>query len=291
MLRFVLPCLLPFTWAIIGADSIDSLAKIAADKNADMAARVAAVQKLGQAGAAAKPAVPSIAAAYEEFLLFQDANKDIIEGRRQPTPAEEEKLMKTIDKIGELYHSCATALSDIGPDAAAALPVLLKDLKQNKAGIAGGTILKIDPNRAVEVNEIMIVVQIKLWIYLQGRGLERTKAYAMNYKDLENFGREPPLKDEPLPPWDYRIRFLTAQSERAQGGKQSYLADGIATKGYGFVVYPAAYGKTANRTFVVVKAGAAPEKTYRADLGPKTREIVEKMTEWDPQDAWKEGLE
>ncbi len=287
MQRLVLAVLLINISLAAAEESITELAKIIADNNAEMGVRVAAAKKLGDKGKDARLAVDALASAYNDFLIFQVKNKDIIEGKRQPTPEEEERLLKTIDGIGKLYHATANALGKIGPDAASAIPTLMKDLKQNCAGIAGTTILKIDPSRQIEVNEILIVGEVKRWIFLQEQLFKTARQYATTYKDLENAGRIPPSADDnTVPDWGYRFKSLAAQTERGNGGRQSFLVEGKMTKGFGFIVYPAEYGITAKTSFLVIKLNGQPVRTYSRDLGTDTSGIVAKMSECDPDDKW-----
>jgi len=55
--------------------------------------------------------------------------------------------------------------------------------------------------------------------------------------------------------------------------------------GFALVAYPAEYGSSGVMTFIVNYEGIV----YQKDLGPKTAEIAEKMTLYDPDPSWKKA--
>ena len=65
-----------------------------------------------------------------------------------------------------------------------------------------------------------------------------------------------------------------------------YIVDGKMTKGFAFLAYPADYRSSGVMTFMVNQDGVIVQK----DLGPKTEELVSKMTEFNPNKTWDEVL-
>jgi hypothetical protein len=80
----------------------------------------------------------------------------------------------------------------------------------------------------------------------------------------------------------YYFKILTAQGPHAIGGAFDYLVNGKLILGFGLVAYPARYGSTGVKTFIVNQEGVVYEK----DLGEKTGE-ASAMTAYDPDDTWK----
>jgi len=85
---------------------------------------------------------------------------------------------------------------------------------------------------------------------------------------------------EPL--YGYYLKILTAQGPHATGGPFDYLVNGRLLLGFGLVAYPARYGSTGVKTFIVNQEGVVYEK----DLGEKTGEAAA-MTTYDPDETWK----
>ena len=80
----------------------------------------------------------------------------------------------------------------------------------------------------------------------------------------------------------YFYKILTAQGPHANGGAFDYLVNGEMVLGFAMVAYPANYGSTGIKTFIVNQEGVIHEK----DLGEKTAEAA-KMTTYDPDETWK----
>ncbi len=79
----------------------------------------------------------------------------------------------------------------------------------------------------------------------------------------------------------YFFKILTAQGPHANGGAFDYLVNGKMVLGFGMVAYPASYGSTGVKTFIVNQEGVIYEK----DLGDKTPE-ASAMTTFDPDESW-----
>ena len=80
----------------------------------------------------------------------------------------------------------------------------------------------------------------------------------------------------------YYFKVLTAQGPHASGGEMSYLKDGVMTRGFALIAWPANYGSTGIMTFVVDKSGIV----YQKDLGRKTGEVATGYSAYDPDHTW-----
>jgi hypothetical protein len=80
----------------------------------------------------------------------------------------------------------------------------------------------------------------------------------------------------------YFYKVLRRQGPSASGGAYDYIAGDKMIGGFALVAYPAEYENSGIMTFLVNHEGAIFEK----DLGSQTGEIVESMTEFNPDDTW-----
>jgi hypothetical protein len=80
----------------------------------------------------------------------------------------------------------------------------------------------------------------------------------------------------------YRYRLLTSQGPHATGGRMDYLVNGRLIGGFGVVAYPAQYGNSGIMSFITSHDGIV----YERDLGPKTQQVAESLTEFDPGPGW-----
>ena len=87
---------------------------------------------------------------------------------------------------------------------------------------------------------------------------------------------------ELIPFWGYYFRILTAQGDRASGGRKSYLANGDMSAGFALVAFPAKYAASGVMTFIVNQDGVVYEK----DLGPETEKLVAGISEFNPDETW-----
>ncbi|HSC75451.1 MAG TPA: DUF2950 domain-containing protein [Pseudomonadales bacterium] len=85
-----------------------------------------------------------------------------------------------------------------------------------------------------------------------------------------------------LPYHGYYYRALFAQGAHAQGGAQEYFVDGLLTQGVAMLAWPAEYGVSGIKTFIVNHDGVVYEK----DLGEDTETLVEKIELFDPDSSW-----
>ena len=80
----------------------------------------------------------------------------------------------------------------------------------------------------------------------------------------------------------YYYKVLTRQGASATGGAYDYIAGDKMIGGFALVAYPAEYENSGVMTFLVNHEGSV----FQKDLGEQTSEIVEGMTEFDPDDTW-----
>lgn len=81
----------------------------------------------------------------------------------------------------------------------------------------------------------------------------------------------------------YYFKILTQQGSSAPGGAMNYIVHGKMIGGFALVAYPATYRNSGVMTFIVNHTGTV----YQKDLGPRTAEIADKMTDFDPDQSWK----
>jgi len=67
------------------------------------------------------------------------------------------------------------------------------------------------------------------------------------------------------------------------GGARDYMANGMMIGGFGMVAWPAEYGASGIKTFVVNQDGLIYEK----DLGPHTTEAANAIRAFNPDASWK----
>jgi hypothetical protein len=96
-------------------------------------------------------------------------------------------------------------------------------------------------------------------------------------------GYGPAGDDTPEPFHGYYYKILTGQGANPAGGRKSYLdAKGLMTKGFAAVAWPASYGNSGIKTFVVSQTGIVFEK----DLGKDTGTLAAAISEYDPDRTW-----
>ena len=97
----------------------------------------------------------------------------------------------------------------------------------------------------------------------------------------KGYGDEP-LGGEPVPYHGYFYRILTRQGKDAPGGARGYMVGAKMIGGFAMVAYPAKYGASGVKTFMVNQDGVVYEK----DLGRQTREAALAMDAFDPDKTW-----
>lgn len=81
----------------------------------------------------------------------------------------------------------------------------------------------------------------------------------------------------------YYFRMLTAQGPHAPGGAYSYIVNGRMIGGFAVIAWPAKYGASGYKTFMINQ----DQTVYETDLGPDTQEEVQQIRIFDPDDDWK----
>lgn len=82
--------------------------------------------------------------------------------------------------------------------------------------------------------------------------------------------------------YGYYYRILTRQGKNAKGGAYSYVAHGKMIGGFAVLAFPARYGYSGVKTFMVGQDGEVFEK----DLGPNTAALAQKIQSFDPDPSW-----
>lgn len=80
----------------------------------------------------------------------------------------------------------------------------------------------------------------------------------------------------------YYFHVLKAQGPDAPGGAMDYVVKGEMIGGFAMVAWPAEYGVSGIKTFLVSHHGAVYEK----DLGPTTATLARAMTRFNPDKTW-----
>ena len=80
----------------------------------------------------------------------------------------------------------------------------------------------------------------------------------------------------------YHYRLLTSQGPNAPGGAYDYLVRDNLIGGFAVLAFPAEYDESGVMTFLVSHHGVV----YQRDLGPETAVEAEKITTFDPSEAW-----
>ena len=80
----------------------------------------------------------------------------------------------------------------------------------------------------------------------------------------------------------YYFRVLKAQGPNAPGGSHNYLASDKLIGGFGLVAWPAEYGVTGARTFIVNQQ----DVVYQKDIDPVPKKPPLPITRYDPDSSW-----
>ena len=88
---------------------------------------------------------------------------------------------------------------------------------------------------------------------------------------------------KPAPYHGYFFHVLKAQGPDAPGGAMDYVVKGKMIGGFALVAYPAEYGVSGIKSFIVNHKGMVYEK----DLGSATSSLARVMTRFNPDKTWK----
>jgi len=89
----------------------------------------------------------------------------------------------------------------------------------------------------------------------------------------------------PRPYWGYYFRILTAQGSNARGGAYDYLVGSNLIGGFAVLAFPAEYGQSGVKSFLVNHEGVVFEK----DLGAETRALAVAIKDFNPDASWHEA--
>jgi len=87
---------------------------------------------------------------------------------------------------------------------------------------------------------------------------------------------------KPSPYNGYYFHILKAQGPDAQGGALDYIVKGKMIGGFALIAYPAEYGVSGIKTFLVSHHGVVYEK----DLGNATATLARQITRFNPDKTW-----
>jgi hypothetical protein len=105
-------------------------------------------------------------------------------------------------------------------------------------------------------------------------------AAAVKKAESEGYRKE---GETPTPHHGYYFRILLTQGPDARGGAVDYIQHGYMIGGFGLVAWPAEYGVSGIKTFVVNQDGVIYEK----DLGASTNTTAAAMKAFDPDKTWR----
>lgn len=97
-----------------------------------------------------------------------------------------------------------------------------------------------------------------------------------------------PLTDESKaePYHGYYFRVLKSQGPAAVGGAMSYVVDGKMIGGFALVAWPAQYGVSGIRTYLINYEGAV----YDKDLGASTATLAAAIGTYNPDKSWRQRV-
>jgi hypothetical protein len=88
--------------------------------------------------------------------------------------------------------------------------------------------------------------------------------------------------DAAQPYYGYYFRRLESQGPDAKGGAKPYVVNGKMTGGFAYLAYPAKYGDTGIKTFLINQDQVVFEK----DLGKDSTTAAKAMTTFNPDSTW-----
>ncbi|HZP24479.1 MAG TPA: DUF2950 domain-containing protein [Terriglobales bacterium] len=80
----------------------------------------------------------------------------------------------------------------------------------------------------------------------------------------------------------YYYGILVTQGMWANGGLKDYSRLGVMNRGFGFIAWPADYGKSGVMTFII----NGDRILYQKDLGKTTKDEAPFMTQFNPDSSW-----
>jgi hypothetical protein len=122
-------------------------------------------------------------------------------------------------------------------------------------------------------------------LYWQAKDGDPASPLAPVIEKAEEQGYELPAPGEPFRYHGYVFRMLTSQGSNATGGARDYIVQGKMIGGFAAIGYPAEYGTTGVKTFVVNQDGVVYEK----DLAAGTKSAGNTLKSYNPDKTWMEA--
>ena len=165
---------------------------------------------------------------------------------------------------------------------------------------------EIDRNEAAMIDICFSYVDAQLMYFKSTRGADGHFAFAEKirstpglrdglYWPLDADGDESPMGPkfavaaatelnpaDTHPLFGYYFKILVAQGRDAVGGARDYHVDGRLIAGFALVAWPAEYGVTGMRAFLVNHRG----EVYAKDMGPGVGRAATAMTAFAPDRTW-----
>ncbi|HTP62816.1 MAG TPA: DUF2950 domain-containing protein [Burkholderiales bacterium] len=247
-------------------------------------------------------------------ILGPEAKKLLFSGDAVADHAAREKFVKAYDEANKIEQAGdAKAILDVGKDAwPLPIPIVkVGDAWRFDAKQGAEEIL----NRRIGRNELSTIQAVEAYVdaqreyYLLNPTQDKLLQYAQKF--ISSKGKkdglyyptakgEPPSPlgqlfesataagykpgtGKPAPYFGYRYRILKAQGPDAPGGAYDYVVHGKMIGGFALIAYPASYGSSGIKTFIVNHAGVVYEK----DLGPDTAAVAQKISKFNPDGTWK----
>jgi hypothetical protein len=92
-------------------------------------------------------------------------------------------------------------------------------------------------------------------------------------------------RDKRQPYHGYYYKVLFGQGPAARDGARDYILQNLMIGGFALIAWPAEYGVSGIKSFVVNQDGIVYEK----DLGPKTGTLAPAITKFNPDPTWEES--
>jgi hypothetical protein len=166
-------------------------------------------------------------------------------------------------------------------------------------------------NRRIGRNELSAIEVLRFYVDAQRQYAAKPRDGTKVRQFAQNLGSSPgkqdglywdadPVKGEELSPLGpliknaasrksgtpyngYYYKILKGQGAAAPAGRYSYVINGRMLAGYALIAYPADYGISGVKTFIVNHYG----DVYEKDLGANTAQRAAAINEYNPDSTWK----
>jgi hypothetical protein len=163
---------------------------------------------------------------------------------------------------------------------------------------------RIGENELQTIDVLRAVVEAQKEYYAQSPSVDGAHVYAAQFESNQgahdglywpSSGNSP---ESPIGPYlarasydrsdrvsldGYYFRILTAQGPNAPGGAKSYMVNGKMTAGFAVIAFPAEYGSSGVKTFMVSQDGVV---VYEKDLAPMTTQLAASIKAFNPDPSW-----